>query len=144
MKFEKLKDTHRIVRQVSHTKQIKNDREAIGVLYSAFALGTGHDSLSVAWCEFFEGDLDFQRAQAIRQLRKARPDKKSTAYWTSSISEIRAALSPHKIRALHEPDGLFECHAALRRWPQELVLLQKLATEAIARIDMSEDISDDP
>ena len=141
MSGTKLHENHRVVRQINPARQIRDDRNVlIGFLHSAFELRDNEDYLSVAWCEYFEGNANSQREEATRQLRNARSDKKTTVYWTASIAEIRKAMSHHGFRALHEPVGEFTSHTALRRWPRETGLLDQLAADALAEIHISEDI----
>jgi hypothetical protein len=136
-----LDDTHRIVRQVSYAKQIRDEAgNIIGVRYSAFSLREDEDYLSVAWCEYFNCSFAEQVHSAILQLRGVRPDKDSTAYFVLSVGDIKDKLKPHKIRALHEPKEAYECHAALRRWPRKDALLERLAQEAAAQVLMSSDV----
>jgi hypothetical protein len=138
---KKLNGSHRIVRQVPYSRQIRGDNnEYLGVLYSAFTLRPSETYLSVAWCEYFDLPVDQQARAAISELRAARPDKKSTGYWISEISEIQNKLSPHRIRALHEPIEGFESHAALRRWPEDQELLETLAQDADADFLLSGDL----
>lgn len=136
----KLADEHRVVRQVPFSKQIRDEaNQLLGVRYDAFLLREGEKYLSVAWCEYFNDDPEAQAIKAIGQLRASRSDRKSTAYWISSVGSIRGVLAPHAIRAIHEPLDGFECHAALRRWPEEAELLEKLALEAAADFVISGD-----
>lgn len=137
-----LNEDHRVIRQVPHRCQVRDllTGELLGMNYNAFTLN-GHEYLSVAWPEYFEEDSNTQCKSAIAQLRAARSDKKSTAYWIARISDIRTAMEGHRFRAISEPDGLFTSHAALRNWAKDEGLLERLAAEALAQILLSKDIS---
>lgn len=138
---KKLDGYHRIVRQVPYSRWIRGENnEYVGVLYSAFTLRETETYLSVAWCEYFDLPAEEQVRAAITELRGARPDKKSTGYWIAKISTIEEVLSPHRIRALHEPVEGFDSHAALRRWPEDEELLETLAQEAEADFLLSGDL----
>ena len=143
-----LDELHHIVRQVAYGRQVRGaDGEILGVNYNAFALreidGKLEEYLSVAWCEFFDGETCEQRMKTINQLRSARSDKASTVYWIAKISEMRSALGGHGFRAISEPIGSFTSHAALRRWPTEFDLLGKLAAETLADLILSSTIERD-
>jgi hypothetical protein len=143
MAEKRLSNSDRIVRQVPFGRQIRgDDNEYLGVRYSAFQLRESESYLSVAWCEYFDLSSNDQKLAAINQLRTARPDKKSTGYWVATIGEIESKLSPHRIRALHESIEGFECHAALRRWPEDEELLARLSEEAAAEFILSGQIFD--
>lgn len=137
-----LDEGHRIIRQIPRARQVRDDatQEILGFSYNAFTLN-GHEYLSVAWPEYFEEDSDMQLKSAIAQLRAARPDNKSTAYWIARISDMRTAMEGHRFRAISEPDGLFTSHAALRNWSTDEGLLERLAAEAMAQVLLSKDIS---
>ena len=136
-----LSEEHRVIRQVPPRCQVRDVQsgEFLGINYTAFMLN-GHEYLSVAWPEFFEVDSATQCGNAIAQLRAARQDKATTAYWIARISDVRSALGGHRFRAISEPDGDFTSHAALRRWPQENRLLELLAAERLAEVLLSKDI----
>lgn len=136
-----LNESDHVIRQVPHRCQVRNAEsgEFVGIAYTAFTLGE-HEYLSVAWPEHFPGDGKAQNKKAISQLRVARPDKASTAYWIARISDVRAAMNGLKFRAISEPNGDFTSHAALRFWPTDDNLLGKLAALSIAEVILSKDI----
>ena len=138
-----LDEDHRVIRQVPHRCQVRDveSGELLGMSYNAFTLD-GHEYLSVAWPEYFDEDPTTQCMNAIAQLRIARSDKKSTAYWIARISDIRIAMDGHRFRAISEPDGQFTSHAALRNWAKDEGLLERLAAEslALAQVLLSKDI----
>ena len=144
MAGEYLSEDHRVIRQVPHRCQVRDTQsgELLGLSYNAFTL-EGHEYLSVAWPEFFDVDAATQCRHAITQLRAARSDKASTAYWVARISDIRTAMEGHRFRAISEPDGAFTSHAALRNWAHDEGLLGRLAAEALAEVLLSKDIPKD-
>ena len=136
-----LDEKHHVVRQVPRRCQVRDTQsgEFLGITYTAFTLD-GHEYLSVAWPEYFLEDSDRNRS-AISQLRAARRDNASTAYWIGCIANIRSAMNGHKFRAVSEPDGDFTSHAALRLWSADINILGKLAADASAGVIMSKDLA---
>ncbi len=130
----KLEDIHSLLRHVPWGKLLKaEDGETVlGVLGVAFEMRADEDYLSATWVEHFEDNpaKGSPTHQAVRAIRSSalRVSAKS-GFTRGNVGRIRAACEEHnaKVRFLHEAETDNPAHAALRRWPEDALLYDRLA-----------------
>jgi hypothetical protein len=131
-----LPDEHHVIRHVPWTKLRRDeDDNVIGILPHALVRDKDHDSLSVNWIEYHDGDWATQMCESVWAIRRTRPSiggRGKSRYAIGSISEIkRVCLSGGvRIRIIHEPIKDNPAHSGIRRLPNDdLTLLAALADD---------------
>lgn len=108
------------------------------VFTEAFALGDGEDSLSVTWLQHFGPErLEHlpRAADAIRTSMESKTLQPKGALAIANVDLVLATGRNHgvKMRILEDPVDGNDGHAEIRRYPQEMGLLQNiLANEVFA------------
>jgi hypothetical protein len=144
---QKLADIHSLLRYVPWGKLLKaEDGETVlGLLGIAFELRAGEEYLSATWVEHFDNDPDLGNAahQAVRAVRSSALKVTTKSGFTcGSISQIRSACADRsaKVRFLHEPAKDNPAHAALRHWPEDALLYDRLAERDWADWFLNKDV----
>lgn len=145
----KLDEEHTILRYVPWTKLRKDgDGETvIGVLALAFELRPDKKYLSATWIEHFSEDPGkaSRLHQAVHAIRASRlkPTKKS-GFTRGIVGEIRTACLERqaRVRFLHEPEQDNPAHSALRQWPEDQLLYERLAIHEWADWFLNRDLPD--
>jgi hypothetical protein len=112
---------------------------AVGVLYLAFELRPGENSLSCGWVEHpaHKGGFDEKVKATKLAFQSALKLRKSHRFALGNVGNIKKACLDHgvKVRVLHEPEPDFDCHASIRQFQDHnRALLDLLASEAWAEM----------
>jgi hypothetical protein len=143
----KLDDIHSLLRYVRWSKLLKaEDGETVlGVLGIAFEMRADEDYLSATWVEHFQDDptRGSPAHQAVRAIRASALGVTAKSGFTrGNVGRIRAACEEHnaKVRFLHEPELDNPAHAALRHWPEDALLYDRLAEKDWAEWFLNRDV----
>lgn len=143
----KLEDVHSLLRYVPWGKLIKDEdgETVIGIFGAAFELRTNEEYLSATWIDHFGDDPTRGTPvnQAVRAIRSSalKPSTKS-GFTRGNVRQIRAACSERnaRVRFLHESTDDNPAHAALRQWPEDALLYDRLAESEWADWFLNKDI----
>ena len=129
-----LLEHERVARYVPWSKlRISPDEtEIYGPLAAAFKLREGEASLSVTWCEYFEGSEDHSLRCAVEAVRNSRRVGSKARFAVVDVGKIVEFMKSNKkrLRVIHEPTADNPAHAAIRGWPaDEDELLERIAGE---------------
>lgn len=109
------------------------DDNFLGPYPNAFEVGSGHDYLSVTWCEYFVGSPDEQLRCSVEALRASALNVKSKACFC--IADIPSLLATvwnfgRAARAVYYPEDDNPAHAGVFGIaPDDAQLLERLASE---------------
>jgi hypothetical protein len=140
-----LPDADHVLRYAGQNRLQRNDSDdVIGLLPEAFRLGDGHDSLSVTWVEYFEGDCPERIIKAVQAFRRSMSTGRNSAFGMANVGVVKRLCHDHigsAVRILHEPEKDNPAHAAIHRYPRgDEVLMELLASEAICQIIMNKHV----
>jgi hypothetical protein len=154
-KNDPLPDEDRVIRNVPWKKLRKDEDENLlgGALPIAFEhrpnekSPTGfEESLSVNWPEYFV-DPDTRIRDCIWSMRKVRGVGGKSAFVIAQVGAVKRACLARgsKVRVVCEPDDDNPSHAGIRRLPpNDLSLMDALATEAFTEMVLNSEIPKEP
>jgi hypothetical protein len=112
---------------------------------AAFQRRQDHDSLSVTWWEYFDGEGESQLRCAIEALRNSLDVRPKGCFCVADVQSLLAVVADHggKARAVFLPEDNNPAHAGIYGIsPEESQLLEKLAIETWSRF-LTKTMADD-